>query len=173
MHCSIVLCADPSLIVVCVFIARSTFLVVVFQYRPLIWRNTHPYVLVDRHEDITDPNLVEEDPDCDRNVVFYGYVRGTHLKPSMKVHLIGVGDFGMESVSALPDPLPLPDKESEQKVGMTLLSCICIPCTAADLVGCLRTGILTSSLSDSLSADPQKEGRVALCPSVQCRRSLV
>jgi AARP2CN (NUC121) domain len=86
------------------------------QYRPLIWRNTHPYVLVDRHEDVTNPNDVEQNPDCDRSIVYYGYVRGTHLKPSMKVHLIGVGDFGLTSVTAMPDPLPLPDKESERKV---------------------------------------------------------
>jgi ribosome biogenesis protein BMS1 len=86
------------------------------QYRPLIWRNTHPYILVDRHEDVTDPNEIEEDPECGRTVTFYGYVRGTHLKPSMKVHLIGVGDFLMKDVSKLPDPCPIPDKESERKV---------------------------------------------------------
>ena len=35
------------------------------QYRPLVWRNTHPYVVVDRHEDITHPNKTDADPHCD------------------------------------------------------------------------------------------------------------
>jgi ribosome biogenesis protein BMS1 len=85
------------------------------QYRPLVWRNTHPYILVDRHEDVTDPNVVEQDPDTDRSLVLYGYVRGTHLKPNMMVHMIGVGDFGLASISAWPDPLALADLESEAR----------------------------------------------------------
>lgn len=35
---------------------------------------------------------------CERELVLYGYVRGSHLKPGMKVHLIGAGDFDMTSV---------------------------------------------------------------------------
>ena len=72
-------------------------------------------MVVDRHEDITDPNEVERNPDAPRSVTFYGYVRGTHLKQNMKVHLIGVGDFALNEVSMVQDPLPLPDKESERK----------------------------------------------------------
>lgn len=37
---------------------------------------------------------------CERELVLYGYVRGSHLKPGMKVHLIGAGDFDMASVRA-------------------------------------------------------------------------
>mmetsp|Transcript_59864 Transcript_59864/g.147073 ORF Transcript_59864/g.147073 Transcript_59864/m.147073 type:complete len:1195 (+) Transcript_59864:72-3656(+) len=85
------------------------------KFRPLVWRNTHPYVLVDRHEDITHPNLTDQDPDCDRSVTFYGWVRGSHLKAGQKVHLIGVGDYNMAEVSKLPDPCPIPDKDREQK----------------------------------------------------------
>jgi ribosome biogenesis protein BMS1 len=66
-------------------------------------------VVVDRHEDVTDPNEVEKDANCPRSVTFYGYVRGTHLKPLMKVHMIGVGDFDMQNVSVLPDPCPIPE----------------------------------------------------------------
>ncbi|CAN0488302.1 unnamed protein product, partial [Hapterophycus canaliculatus] len=29
------------------------------KFRPLRWRNTHPYVVVDRYEDITYPQKVE------------------------------------------------------------------------------------------------------------------
>ena len=28
-----------------------------------------------------------------RTIALYGYVRGTHLKPSTKLHLLGAGDF--------------------------------------------------------------------------------
>lgn len=74
--------------------------------------------MVDRHEDVTDPNEIEKDGECDRSVILYGYVRGSHLKPGQKVHMIGVGDFGMSSVSVLPDPCEIPDKEQERKVGL-------------------------------------------------------
>ena len=78
------------------------------KFRPLVWRNTHPFVMVDRVEDVTLPTTIADDPTCDRDIILFGYVRGTHLKPSMRVHLIGVGDFDMHSVTALPDPCSLP-----------------------------------------------------------------
>jgi ribosome biogenesis protein BMS1 len=34
----------------------------------------------------------------------YGYVRGTHLKPNHKVHMIGVGDYDIKELSAVDDP---------------------------------------------------------------------
>jgi len=83
------------------------------KYRPLVWRNTHPYVLVDRHEDITHPSKIEDDEDCARSLTFYGYVRGTNLKANQKCHLIGVGDFDIKQVTSLPDPCPIPDKEKQ------------------------------------------------------------
>lgn len=57
----------------------------VVKFRPLIWRSTHPGVLVDRVEDLTKPEKIEQDKNCERTVAFYGYVRGTNLKPKMKV----------------------------------------------------------------------------------------
>ena len=49
------------------------------KFRPLVWRNTHPYVLADRYEDITPPErLHNEGKKCDRTIVLYGYSRGTH-----------------------------------------------------------------------------------------------
>jgi len=85
------------------------------KYRPLVWRNTHPYMIVDRHEDITHPNKISEEPTCDRSITFYGYIRGTHLKPGMKMHLIGVGDYSMAELSAVPDPCPLPNKDKKSQ----------------------------------------------------------
>lgn len=78
------------------------------KFRPLVWRNTHPFVMVDRVEDVTLPTTIADDPTCDRDIVLFGYVRGTHLKPSMRIHLIGVGDFDMHSVTPLSDPCSLP-----------------------------------------------------------------
>lgn len=82
----------------------------VMKFRPLIWRNTHPYVLADRVEDLTDPELVRTHPKCDRTVSLYGYLRGTNMKQNMKVHIPGAGDYTISSLTALPDPCPLPDK---------------------------------------------------------------
>ena len=85
------------------------------KFRPLIWRNTHPYVIVDRHEDITPPNVLTDNPMADRTVTLYGYVRGTNIKANMKMHLIGAGDFNMESISAVDDPCPIPDKTKKRQ----------------------------------------------------------
>lgn len=82
----------------------------VMKFRPLLWRNTHPYVVADRIEDLTDPELVHRQPNCDRTVTLYGYLRGTNLKPNMRVHIPGAGDHYLADVSVLPDPCPLPDK---------------------------------------------------------------
>lgn len=49
-----------------------------------------------------------------RDVTLYGWVRGTYLKPNMKVHVPGCGDFGLEEITALEDPCPLPSKERKR-----------------------------------------------------------
>ncbi|KAI8639019.1 hypothetical protein BD408DRAFT_422150 [Parasitella parasitica] len=86
----------------------------VMKFRPLVWRNTHPYIVVDRIEDLTDPELLHRKPNCDRTVTLYGYLRGTNLKPNMRVHIPGAGDHYLADVSILPDPCPLPDKERKR-----------------------------------------------------------
>ena len=78
------------------------------QFRPLTWRQQHPYVLADRMEDMTDPEAVRTDPRGDREVALYGYLRGCALKPGMQLHLAGLGDVSVAQVTALPDPCPLP-----------------------------------------------------------------
>uniref|UniRef100_H2YNI4 Bms1-type G domain-containing protein n=1 Tax=Ciona savignyi TaxID=51511 RepID=H2YNI4_CIOSA len=62
----------------------------VMKFRPLTWRSSHSYVLADRMEDITDPEKLRVEPHCNRNISVYGYVRGTHLKPSTMVHIPGL-----------------------------------------------------------------------------------
>jgi ribosome biogenesis protein BMS1 len=81
----------------------------VMKFRPLVWRESHPYVLADRMEDLTSNEDVRVNSKCDRLVSLYGYVRGTHIKTGSKVTLPGVGDFAVRSISLLPDPCPLPD----------------------------------------------------------------
>jgi len=85
------------------------------KYRPLIWRNTHSYILADRVEDITDPEEIRKDKKTDREVVFYGYVRGTNLKKQSKVHIPGCGDYTIKSISSLEDPCPPPSKKREKQ----------------------------------------------------------
>ncbi|KAI5390369.1 ribosome biogenesis protein bms1 isoform X2 [Lathyrus oleraceus] len=80
----------------------------VMKFHPLSWRTTHPYVLVDRFEDITPPEQVHANIRCDRKVTLYGYLRGCNMKKGNKVHIAGVGDYGLAHVTGLPDPCPLP-----------------------------------------------------------------
>ena len=87
----------------------SRFLSVMKNPRPLVWRNSHPYALADRMLDLTPPTKVEEDPQCDRTVALYGYLRGTNF-PShdARVHVPGIGDLNVQQVESLPDPCPTP-----------------------------------------------------------------
>ena len=76
------------------------------KFRPLVWRNTHPYVVVDRVEDVSGAGSSERDEVKD--VALYGYVRGTHLRDNIMLHLVGAGDFSISSLSVLDDPCPMP-----------------------------------------------------------------
>ncbi|KAJ7134516.1 hypothetical protein C8R44DRAFT_870144 [Mycena epipterygia] len=88
----------------------------VMKFRPLVFRNAHPYLLADRIEDLTPREQVRlSKGKCDRNVTVYGYVRGTNLRLGTKVHIPGVGDLDMKSVTILGDPCPLPDADSEKR----------------------------------------------------------
>ena len=84
------------------------------KFRPLVWRNTHPYIAIDRVEDMTSVTRLNEDSSCNRDVVLFGYVRGTNLKSNMPVHLIGTGDFNIESITAIGDPCPLPSNSTNK-----------------------------------------------------------
>lgn len=85
------------------------------KFKPLKWQNSHPYVLADRMEDLTHPQKVNDNPTTDRTIVIYGYLRGTPLKSSSKVHIPGCDDFWLEEVSELSDPCPLPDRNGVRR----------------------------------------------------------
>ncbi|CAN9508593.1 unnamed protein product [Ophioblennius macclurei] len=86
----------------------------VMKFRPLVWQTSHPYVLVDRMEDLTDPERIRTDNKCDRTVSLYGFLRGTLLKNKGQVHIPGMGDFQVSEVNFLPDPCPLPDGQKKR-----------------------------------------------------------
>lgn len=82
----------------------------VMKFRPLSWQTSHPYIVVDRLEDLTDPDKVRRDKNANRKVSMYGFVRGLPLMPSSDVHIPGCGDFRLKNISSMPDPCPLPKK---------------------------------------------------------------
>ncbi|EDW18496.1 ribosome biogenesis protein BMS1 homolog [Drosophila mojavensis] len=88
----------------------------VMKFRPLQWRGTHSYLLVDRMEDITNTDVVRRDPKCDREVVLYGYVRGVPLKQEHMVHIAGLGDVRIDELGVIPDPCPLPGTEKKRSL---------------------------------------------------------
>ncbi|KAI0593099.1 hypothetical protein F4775DRAFT_579438 [Biscogniauxia sp. FL1348] len=89
----------------------SRFLSVMKSTRPLVWRNSHPYAVIDSYRDITHPSLVEEDEKCDRSIMLSGYLRGSNFSQNQRCHIPGLGDFTVQNVEALPDPCPTPAQE--------------------------------------------------------------
>ena len=87
----------------------SRFISVMKNPRPLIWRNSHPYTIIDSFRDVTHPTKIEEDAKCDRTVVLSGYLRGTNFAAQgQRVHIPGLGDYTISTMEALPDPCPTP-----------------------------------------------------------------
>ena len=74
-------------------IHNLTRFIAAMKFRPLIWRNTHPYILADRVEDISDPEQVRQNPMIDRTISFYGYVHGTHFKRGMRAQVYCRRDY--------------------------------------------------------------------------------
>jgi ribosome biogenesis protein BMS1 len=90
----------------------SRFLSVMKNPRPLVWRNSHPYTVIDNYRDITHPTRIEEDDKCDRSIELSGYLRGTNFAAQgQRVHIAGLGDFTIASMEVLPDPCPTPAME--------------------------------------------------------------
>ncbi|KAJ2353228.1 Glycoside hydrolase 2 (Mannanase, beta-galactosidase), partial [Coemansia sp. RSA 2618] len=86
----------------------------VVKLRPLAWRSTHPYMLADRVQDLTDPEVLAANPKANRTVALYGYLRGTHMKGRDRVHIPGAGDYQLDQTEKLADPCPIPDKERKR-----------------------------------------------------------
>ena len=100
----------------------SRFISVMKNPRPLIWRNSHPYTVIDSFRDMTHPTKIEEDPKCDRTVAMSGYLRGTNFSAQgQRVHVPGLGDFTISAMESLPDPCPTPymDQVAAKATGKT------------------------------------------------------
>ncbi|CAZ85707.1 unnamed protein product [Tuber melanosporum] len=96
----------------------SRFISVMKNPRPLVWRNSHYYMLADRMVDLTEPVAIEDDPKADRKVALYGYVRGLSFpNEGARVHIPGVGDLSVSSVESLPDPCPTPARTASEGKG--------------------------------------------------------
>lgn len=88
----------------------------VMKFRPLVFRNQHPYLLADRIQDLTPRQAIQENPKMDRTITLYGYLRGPNLPArNAKVHIPGAGDLEIREVERLKDPCPLPTLESERR----------------------------------------------------------
>lgn len=88
----------------------------VMKFRPLRWRNEHPYLLADRVTDLTHPEEILSNPKCDRKIALYGYLHGTPLPyTNAHVHIAGMGDYFVKSVEKLPDPCPTPYFEQKME----------------------------------------------------------
>ena len=94
-------------------------LLVTIEVKTPNWNKNHGSILVDRYEDLTD--LIDKNNKNDtlntekqaentekdmRTIAFYGYVRGYSLKSNQLVHMPGVGDFIIKSISLQTDPCP-------------------------------------------------------------------
>ncbi|ORY32316.1 hypothetical protein BCR39DRAFT_523914 [Naematelia encephala] len=88
----------------------------VVKFRPLVFRNQHPYLLADRLQDLTPREAIRANPKVDRTITLYGYLRGPNLPArNAKIHIPGAGDLEVKEVEKLADPCPLPTLESERR----------------------------------------------------------
>lgn len=134
----------------------------VMKFRPLIFRNSHPYLLADRLEDLTPRELIRTSKGkCDRTVTLYGYLRGTNLRVGTKVHIPGVGDLDMENVTVLGDPCPLPTAESEKRRKLSEKKKLLIHAPMSDVGGVIYDkdavyvnvpGSFTKGITDGMSS---------------------
>ncbi|KAI3904037.1 hypothetical protein MKW92_017568 [Papaver armeniacum] len=65
-------------------------------------RAAHPYMLVDRFNDVT-LQKVHKNANCKRNIHMFGYLRGCSIKSGAKVHIAGFGDFHLAGVRSTTD----------------------------------------------------------------------
>ncbi|RZC85257.1 hypothetical protein C5167_041439 [Papaver somniferum] len=92
------------------------------EFHPLSWRAARPYMLVDHFKDVTPQETVQMDNECPRNIILEGYLRGCHIEEGTKVHIAGVGDFQLASVTSLADPFPVDSGLAE----LTCMECGCV-----------------------------------------------
>ncbi|KAI3862030.1 hypothetical protein MKW92_016334, partial [Papaver armeniacum] len=107
----------------CCEVHQLAYDILMLQFNPSSWswRAGRPYVFVDRFEDITPPEELHKDANCNRNLSLYGYLRGCSLNGGAKMHIAGVGDFQLASVRSITDPVP-PSSEMEKESDLVELN---------------------------------------------------
>ena len=81
----------------------------VMRFHPIQWRLSHAFFLADRMEDLTAVEEIRLEPEKDRDIALYGFVRGTNLQDNSWVHIPGCGDYRIAEIKLLQDPCPLPE----------------------------------------------------------------
>ena len=81
--------------------------ITVQKIRNLTWRTQHAYMVTDRFDVVETPNNPETN-----TVSFYGYIRGTYLDKHNRLHVNGLGDYDISSVTKMDDPCPIEMKKS-------------------------------------------------------------
>jgi len=95
----------------------------VMKFKPSTWKQTHPFIIADRMEDLTEPELIRTNPLSNRTVCLYGYVRGCPIKSDTPIHIPGCGDYKLDNISVLPDPCALPgDRSTKTKQARRVLN---------------------------------------------------
>lgn len=84
--------------------------ITVQKLKPLTWRTQHAYMVTDRFDVVETPNKADTN-----TVSFYGYVRGTYLDKHNRLHINGLGDYDISSISKVEDPCPIEVKRSAKE----------------------------------------------------------
>lgn len=67
------------------------------KFKDLGYRANHSFMIADRIEDLTQPDLIRQNPKSDRTLCFYGYVRGCALKKSADIHIPGIAKKSLKN----------------------------------------------------------------------------
>ncbi|KAL0216692.1 hypothetical protein P9112_008876 [Eukaryota sp. TZLM1-RC] len=80
--------------------------------KPTQWRSSHPFVFVDRWDDVTPSNQLINQESDGRQVAAFGWIRGGNFLPGSfaVLHSPGLGDFQVKEVDLIDDPIPPPSK---------------------------------------------------------------
>ena len=109
------------------------------KFKASIWKTTHPFIVADRYDDdrfphcviplpfrmenLPEPEVIRTNPQCNRTVSLYGYVRGRPIKSDTSIPIPGCGDFRSTNISSLPDPCALPtDRSTKTKQARRVLN---------------------------------------------------
>ncbi|VEL09050.1 unnamed protein product [Protopolystoma xenopodis] len=90
-------------------VRRLARLIIVKVPRPTDWRNSHPYFLIDRLEDVSAEFANEAQDPNSCHAGLYGYVRGASLRPppgGPRLHIAGCNDFSLLLAIPQADPCP-------------------------------------------------------------------